>query len=289
MRFEIRLLASIDEYRACEHLQREAWQFSDDLDVIPVTQLVATQKAGGLVIGAFDENRDLVGFCYGFVGLDDGDLLHYSQMAAVTDAYRGTGLGARLKWKQRDHAREQGLNLMAWTFDPLQSMNAYFNLNKLGAVASKYYVDLYGQTTSVLHRGTPTDRLLVRWYLDSPRVRRRSEGERSRLSAAWRGGETDFEWALEAERPGDPGSGPLPACADLEADLVACEIPPAIEDLKAVAPEAARAWRFATREVMTSYLERGYFVRDVGRIESGSRRTAYLLGRRVPDLSGLED
>ena len=169
---DIRPLATIAEFHACEQLQRDVWGFDGDLDVIPLTQMMAVQKSGGIVLGAFTPDGRLGGFAYGFLGRDsDGRLLHYSHMTAVDAALRSSGLGARLKWAQLDAAIAQGLDLMVWTYDPLESLNGHFNFHKLGIVARRYSENFYGETTSALHRGMPTDRLRAEWRLCSERVR----------------------------------------------------------------------------------------------------------------------
>src|SRR6476619_3928254 len=115
----IRDIRGQPEMRAAEELQKEVWGFSD-IDVVPLTQLVAAKAAGGIVVGAFDREV-LVGFAYGFVGYEDGNVTHHSHMLAVKPAYRGANVGYLLKLAQRRTALEQGIDRMTWTFDPLQS------------------------------------------------------------------------------------------------------------------------------------------------------------------------
>src|SRR5262245_60143465 len=132
----IREIDDVAQMRAVEDLQKEVWGIPD-LDVVPLTHLVAAREAGGVLIGAFD-GEDLVGFVYGFPSFEHGQLAHHSHMLAVKTAYRNVDLGRRLKLAQRDHVMAQGIGLMTWTFDPLQSLNAYFNFSKLGVVADRY-------------------------------------------------------------------------------------------------------------------------------------------------------
>ncbi len=167
----IREIVEPAEMRAVEELQKSVWGFSD-LDVVPVTQLVAAVSAGGVVIGAFDGDT-LAGFAYGFAGLEHGSVTHHSHMLAVNGVYRNSGIGYRLKLAQRDFALAQGIAEMTWTFDPLQGVNAYFNFSRLGVVADRYLVDLYGtDSASFLHRNG-TDRLWVTWKLASASVEER--------------------------------------------------------------------------------------------------------------------
>ena len=162
------------EMRAVEQLQKEVWGLPD-LDVVPLTQLIAAKAAGGVLIGAFDGDL-LVGFAYGFIGFEDGRPTHHSHMLAVAPTYRDHNLGYRLKQAQRDVALSQGIIEMTWTFDPLQSLNAYFNFHRLGVVSDRYFVDFYGSdAASFLHRNG-TDRLWVTWPLASRRVEERISG-----------------------------------------------------------------------------------------------------------------
>jgi predicted GNAT superfamily acetyltransferase len=129
---------------------------------------VTQNRIGGLVLGAFDNDR-VVGFLSSMPGLRGGVPYWYSQMLAVAADYRNHGLGVRLKLTQRDYARRYGLQLIEWTFDPLESKNAHINIQKLGVIARRYYVHLYGSTESQLQRGLQSDRLVAEWWLDKPR------------------------------------------------------------------------------------------------------------------------
>ena len=165
----IRQIDDVAEMRAVEDLQKEVWGIPD-LDVVPLTHLVAAKEAGGTLIGAFDD-RVLVGFVYGFPSFEFGKHAHHSHMLAVKSEYRNLDLGRRLKLAQREHVLGQGIGLITWTFDPLQSLNAHFNFNKLGVVvADRYLPDFYGdEAASFLHQ-TGTDRLWVSWLIDGSSV-----------------------------------------------------------------------------------------------------------------------
>jgi len=159
----IREIDDVAGMRAVEELQKEVWGIPD-LDVVPLTQLVAAKEAGGVLIGAFDGNT-LVGFVYGFPSFERGQLAHHSHMLAVKPAYRNFDLGRRLKLAQRDHVKAQGIELISWTFDPLQSLNAHFNFNKLGVIADRYLPDFYGHDAASFLHQTGTDRLWVSWFV----------------------------------------------------------------------------------------------------------------------------
>jgi predicted GNAT superfamily acetyltransferase len=164
----IRPLTEIAEFERCVELQRETWG-SADLDIRPVRSFVTQLRIGGLILGAFDE-KQLVGFLNATPGIRDGLPYWYSEMLAVTRMHWNSGVGSRLKLAQRDHARQRGIHLIEWTFDPLESKNAYLNIVKLGAVVRRYHVNLYGVTTSQLQKGLESDRLIAEWWLDAPRI-----------------------------------------------------------------------------------------------------------------------
>jgi predicted GNAT superfamily acetyltransferase len=164
----IRKCHGIEEFQRCVGLQREIWG-EEDLEVEPATLFVVAEETGGQVLGAFDGER-LIGYTLAVVGFRDGTVFLHSHMTGVHGDYRDRGVGRALKLFQREEALGRGIRVIVWTFDPLQTRNAHFNLNRLGAIARKYLPNLYGLTTSPLHWGLPTDRLWVEWHLDSARV-----------------------------------------------------------------------------------------------------------------------
>jgi predicted GNAT superfamily acetyltransferase len=164
----IRKCQGLDEIRACVALQKEVWSFSDS-DLVPLRIFVVAEKIGGQVIGGF-AGRELVGFAMAIPGFRAGHAYLHSQMLAVRKEHRNTGLGRRLKLFQRDDALARGIELIEWTFDPLEIKNAYLNIERLGAIARRYYVNQYGVTSSPLQAGLPTDRLVAEWWLGSKRV-----------------------------------------------------------------------------------------------------------------------
>lgn len=175
--------SQISHYADIENLQKEIWQF-EDREIIPRNELITIQRNGGVVLGAWNGDR-MVGFVFGFLGLDGKTLQHASRMLAVLPESRNSGVGRRLKEAQRRAVQRQNVSLMTWTFDPLQSKNAHFNIAVLGGTAHEYFVDVYGPSTSVLNRGLPTDRLLLRWDLNRPRGKRyglEEAGERKTIA-----------------------------------------------------------------------------------------------------------
>jgi predicted GNAT superfamily acetyltransferase len=164
----VRKLDALAEYDACVALERQIWGEAD-LEVEPATLFVVASHTGGQVLGAFDGGR-LVGYTLALVGLLEGTPYLHSHMTGVLAEYRDRGVGRMLKLYQREEALGRGIRLIQWTFDPFELRNAHFNLNRLGVICRKYLPNLYGVTTSPLHRGMATDRLLAEWRLDSARV-----------------------------------------------------------------------------------------------------------------------
>jgi predicted GNAT superfamily acetyltransferase len=164
----VRKCENLDDFRCCVELQRQIWGEAD-LEVEPATMFVVAAHTGGQVLGAFDGGR-MVGFTLAVAGLRGRVPYLHSHMTGVDGPYRNRGVGRMLKLHQRDEALGRGIRLIQWTFDPLELRNAHFNLNRLGAICREYHRNLYGVTTSPLHRGLETDRLLVEWHLDSARA-----------------------------------------------------------------------------------------------------------------------
>ncbi|MEZ5403115.1 MAG: acetyltransferase [Bryobacteraceae bacterium] len=166
---EIRALTSTADFREAVRLQKEIWSFSDE-DALPVRLFVVATKIGGQAFGAFDGAR-MIGFCVALPGIKPGggQFLH-SNMLGVEDGYRDKGVGRMLKLAQRADALSRGVTIMEWTFDPLQIKNAYFNMQRLGAVVRRYVLNQYGVTSSHLHAGLPTDRCVAEWPMSHRRV-----------------------------------------------------------------------------------------------------------------------
>lgn len=172
---EIRKIVSIPEMEACVQLQQSVWQFRD-LDIVPRRMFAVANAVGGQVLGAWTSDR-LIGYALAIPGLRDGRPYFHSHMLAVAPEYRNRGIGKMLKLAQREDALARGIELIEWTFDPLEIKNAFFNVEKLGAIVRRYTPDFYGASTSPLHGNLPTDRLHAEWWLGSARVRALIAGE----------------------------------------------------------------------------------------------------------------
>ena len=262
------------DFDACCELQRACWGLSD-LEITSAIQLIATTHAGGSVLVAEAADGRLLGFAYAFPALRGGVAHLHSDMLAVLPEERRRGLGARLKWAQRDEALARGIKLITWTFDPLQAKNAGLNLHRLGARATEFFLDFYGITSSSLHHGLPTDRLLVRWELDSKRVVERAAAGVAAASAPapslprindvkWQAG-----WAVSSEPR-----------LELKDEGLLLEIPPEWDVLSQAAPRVAQDWHEKVRAALRHYLGQGYVAVDfVPSEDRGRRRPQYLLRR----------
>jgi len=165
---ELRSCHGIEDFRACVGLQKEVWNFTD-AELVPLRMFVVADKVGGQVMGAFEGNT-MVGFALSVPGTRSGHVYLHSHMLAVRKDHRNSGLGRRLKMLQREEALSRGIELIEWTFDPLEIKNAYLNIEKLGAIVRRYNINQYGITSSPLQGGLPSDRLIAEWWLKSKRV-----------------------------------------------------------------------------------------------------------------------
>lgn len=260
------------DYDACVELQREVWGLTD-LEVTSAIQLVATVHAGGLLLLADSPGDGIVGFCYAFAALRGGLPHLHSDMLAVRDAVRGRGVGLRLKWAQREEALRRGLRLVTWTFDPMRAANARLNLHRLGAVARELLPDFYGPTSSALHHGLATDRLLARWELDAPRVVERLEGRAHAPGPGAAATLNDVAW-----RGGLPVSGP--PRLDVEAGALLLEVPADWDAVCRAGMGLAREWQAVVRRALEAAFARGYAAVDC-RLE-GAGRAVYVLRREEP-------
>ena len=164
----IRHCQGLEELRECVAMQKEVWNFSD-AELVPLRMFVVAEKVGGQVLGAFS-GSEMVGFALSVPGTRSGHVYLHSHMLAVRKDHRNGGLGRRLKLLQREDALARGIDLIEWTFDPLEIKNAYLNIEKLGAIARRYNINQYGITSSPLQGGLPSDRLIAEWWLKSKRV-----------------------------------------------------------------------------------------------------------------------
>jgi predicted GNAT superfamily acetyltransferase len=277
---EVRRLKDPEEYRMVTEAEVSVWGVMDYTSVVAHHVLIAADRRGGLVLGAFEKDTGrMVGFVFGFPAISpDGKLYHYSHMTGVVPEYRYKGLGYILKLMQREYVLKQGLDLIAWTYDPLQSPNARFNIGKLGVIVRKFYINYYGELRDSINIGMPTDRFEAEWWIKSKLVEDKLKGllKPPTLDTLIKlGGEvvTNVEF-----------SNNLPVLTnynlDINSKLVLIEIP---EDLSKLRSDnnLLLKWRLGLREVFNRYLnELNYVVVEfVSEFVGGFRRNYYILLR----------
>lgn len=266
---EIRHCTTLEEYEECERLERLTW--GDQLTV-PSGLFFVARHTGGQALGAFDGEK-IVGFTLALAGVRSMRVLAsrvgepggrkearalqpflHSHMTAVLPDYQNHGVGRRLKLFQRQDALKRGIRLIEWTFDPLEPKNAHFNLGRLGAIARRLIPNCYGVTTSKLHSGLPTDRLVAEWWLDSERVK-----------------------SILADNP-------LPS----KSAIARISLPVNLAEIKTGDREAAIAIQSAAREQFQSWFGKRYAATS---IETRAGKTDYLLEplASTPGLDPLED
>lgn len=268
MAIEIRPVQTHNEYRAVEQLQQDVWGRSS-IALVHTSVLLTAQKNGGLVLGAFERGArpesnlgnsvGLVGFVFGFVGLTaTGTVKHCSHIAGVLPRYQGQGVGYQLKLEQRKRVLAQGIELVTWTFDPLESRNAYFNLRKLGATCCTYWPNLYGIMRDALNADLPSDRFQLDWHLASDHVVRRLHDAAPAPSLA----------SLQADgalllNPNPPETLPdLAARVAKGAERLLVQVPLSFQTIKSTDMEEAQRWRLHTRDLFTAAFAGGYMATD---------------------------
>jgi predicted GNAT superfamily acetyltransferase len=272
----IRPLTTLAECRKVADLEKIVWSYADTEDVVPPAVLIVSIKRGGILLGAFDAAGEMKGFVYSIPALKDGRTIQWSHMLGVTPDARAGGLGLRLKLAQREQAISMGIDLIEWTYDPLQALNAHLNFTKLGVVVEEYEENIYGESSSPLHKATPTDRFVAEWRLTAPHVERRLSASASPLmrdSALMSAVVVNpSKFAGEWLEPGDPALN-----ADSARRLLV-EIPTSFTDMQLRRPDLALEWRMRTREIFQTYFARGFHAVDFF-LARDAGRGQYLLAR----------
>jgi predicted GNAT superfamily acetyltransferase len=267
----IRPLTTLEDCRRVAAIERSIWGYTDAEDVVPPPVLIVSIKRGGILLGAFDEAGDMKGFVYSIPALKDGRPTQWSHMLGVTPDARDSGLGVRLKLAQREAAMAMGIDLIEWTYDPLQTLNAYLNFVKLGIVVEEYEENIYGDSSSPLHSGTPTDRFVAEWRLREPHVERRLAAPSGLLA---RDQSVSRAPVVNPSESGERWLRPGPADLTLDAWRVLVEIPAGFSEMLASDSALALDWRLATRQIFQTYFTRGYRAVDFFRAPD---RGQYLL------------
>ncbi len=268
-------LKTLEELKLCEEVQLAVWGF-DLLDTIPARFMLVLHKHGGFAMGAFDGDL-MIGFVFGVAAIHYGRPSQHSHMLAVLPEYRNQNIGFKLKIAQREDAMSRDIDLITWAFDPLQSRNAYLNLNKLGVIACSYDINLYGEeTSSELHSGLGTDRLLAEWWLagnkvksildDTPKVVKKRHMEGININKTKRD-----EQGLRL---------PMESDLTLTNDILLLEIPDDIEEIKKLNIQVAHQWREHVQKALIHYFNAGYYVNYVHiEREDNARQSYYVMER----------
>ena len=272
----LRDLHTLDECKQIVELEKRIWGYTDSDDLVPAIMLFLCAKRGGLLIGAERADGTLEGFAFSMASIVGGKPAQWSHMMGVVPGTRAQGLGRALKLAQRERALAMGIELIEWTFDPLQAVNAHLNFSKLGAVAGTYAVNIYGDSSSVLHRGSATDRFIAEWWIQTPHVARRlAAGPLTARDSAVAGAPV-----LNGLSARDPWDLPGEATAPAGAARVLVRVPARFSDMQAERPDLAQAWRAQTRELFTRCFADGY--RAVDFFKDDRAGGAYLLSLQPP-------
>lgn len=278
----IRPLVSLDELQAAEVLQRQVWDAPSTVIYQPM--LISFVRNGGSVIGAFMEGR-LIGILIGYLGMEApeadrpamANLKLVSQRMAIAPEFRDSGVGFELKLAQRRFAMRHGIRLVTWTFDPLQSRNAYLNVRKLGAIIYEYHRDYFGTAHAPLVAAESSDRVMAEWWVTSNRVEQRLSGRRAGLSI-----EQYLTASARILNPSGVTASGLPTPPELmeapQSSVVLVEIPESFEDILKRDAALALAWRQHSRVALETVLRAGYTATDfVHDPHEGRMRSFYAL------------
>jgi predicted GNAT superfamily acetyltransferase len=282
-------LTTLEEFAQVVELERVIWGPGYD-DVVPVPILAVTVMRGAILIGAFDDDSSttasasrrasagsrMIGFVYSVPGLKDGKPMQWSHMLGVLGEYRNAGAGRALKLLQRQRTIAMGLDLVEWTYDPMQAMNAHLNFTKLGVVVEEYEENVYGESSSPLHRGNPTDRFVAQWRVREPHVERRIST--ANLITLRSNEIADARSVNQVESNGEFLES-VDVDLSLDAGRLLVHIPMGFTEMLAGNAELALAWRICTRAIFTTYFARGYRAVDF-MLDRIGRRGAYLLTLR---------
>jgi len=236
---ELKKIKNIEDFKKLSDIQKSAWGFLD-LDIEPHHLMTRVQKYGGLVQGLY-VNGELAGFTYALIGKWKGKHFIYSHMTGVDQKYQTQGFGFLLKKAQREEVLKMGYEIIRWNFDPLESMNAFFNIHRLGIISVEYENDIYGTGESGLHKGLPTDRLIATWHLNSDRVINKMKQKEPPIL------KNISEKNLE----------------NFTLETAYIEIPRNIRSLKETNINEALRWRMKTRRLFESAFQRGYVLTDI--------------------------
>lgn len=261
---QFRSLNTPEEFKRLVVLETDVWPGADP---VPDHLLLTAAQNGGVAIGAFLQDR-MIGFVFGFVGLYEDGIKHCSHMLGVHPDHRDLGLGYSLKRAQWQMVRQQGIDLITWTYDPLESRNANLNIAKLGAVCNTYKLNVYGDMSDELNIGIPSDRFQVDWWVNSTRVEKRlSKSSRGRLDLEQY---TSADALVLNSTKLNNANLPIPHKDVLSIlkdphqrpPVVLFEFPSDYQGIKAADVELAQEWRLYSRVIFDLLFHHGYIVTD---------------------------
>jgi predicted GNAT superfamily acetyltransferase len=269
---------NLADFKTCEDIQREVWN-SQDIDVVPAPMLLAANRSGGIVLGAYSNLGDLIGFAFSILALEGANLIQLSYMLAVRAAYRNFDVGFKLEMALRKESLKRKISKIQSAFDPMQPANAYFSLGKLGAWGDVYEENFCGETTSLLDRGLPTDRVLVHWDLEDSEVARRLETGPPRRDARKDLKQRPIINQLTETAPG------MMVCSPVKLNCTSSqflfEIPYNLQEIKNRDLGIALEWQGKMRQVFRHYFKKDFVASDFWVLEQDGRlRAFYLFARK---------
>jgi predicted GNAT superfamily acetyltransferase len=269
MVFAVRDLTQYEEFLQVREVQQHIWGFAQGEGLYPPMLKTAAEN-GGTIIGAFDGGK-LIGFLFGFLGLHaDRHLKLCSQTMGILPEYRNKGVAATLKWAQRERMLANEIDLITWTYDPLEAPNARLNLRTLGGAAHIYKQNIYGENFGVLGKGLPSDRFLVEWWIKTERVQQRHD--RAQLDPI------GLDSPIANACTGVTGDRHITEIdLNLDAPIIRVEIPNDLQAIKQANMARAQDWRLKTRQLFEAYFARGYEAIDFVRAGEvwGATRAAH--------------
>ncbi|MDN7242817.1 GNAT family N-acetyltransferase [Planococcus sp. N028] len=263
----IRRLETNDDMRLIQILEREVW----NMDPIPTHQTFTASKNGGILVGAFNEDK-LIGYCYGFAGFNAGKAYLCSHMMGIHPDFQSAGIGRVLKEEQRKIAQDIGYDLIQWTFDPLESRNAYLNTSKLKGICSTYIENCYGDMDDGLNRGLPTDRLQIEWWISSEHVTKGWKPEQFRFEAPFSTLTSDL---------GHPVLEVKGRELEREAEAFEIPVPKQFQAIKKEQPELAMDWRLKIRAIFQQLFAEGYALAGVRKTEEAVQYYQFILRQKI--------
>ncbi|HIV73875.1 MAG TPA: GNAT family N-acetyltransferase [Candidatus Pseudogracilibacillus intestinigallinarum] len=260
---EYRPLTTMEEMALVKELDRKIW----DMDPVPEHQTITAIKNGGIMLGVFHEGT-LIGFSYSFPGFEHGKVYLCSHMLGIDPLYQSKGIGEKMKWKQRDIAKEKGYDVMKWTYDPLETKNGKLNLTKLNAICHTYVENCYGNMTDKLNKGLPSDRFEVEWHLNSNYVAEKQQIEVKNATPLN---------AISWNEANQAVCQPLNDVTET-VEMYSLHVPKDFQSLKKHDKELALEWRLKTRHLFQTLFANGYTAVD---IEVKEQMSTYYFVKKV--------